>query len=110
AGRPAVTDVFVPSGREADRRRLLRLAAAAERGSEHPLARALAAYDEGARVTEFQAVRGGGVRARVDGQPVLVGSEAFLADHGIDTSRLNDAALVWESQAKTVLRVAAGGV
>ena len=61
-GQPAVTDVFVPSGREADRRALLRLAAAAESGSEHPLARALAPYrDPADAVTEFQAVRGAGV-------------------------------------------------
>jgi Cu+-exporting ATPase len=109
-GKPAVTDVYVPSGREADRLRLLRLAAAAERGSEHPLARALAPHDDGAPVTGFQAVRGSGVKARVDGQPVLVGSDRFLAESGVDPSRLRDAAVVWEGQAKTVLRVAAGGV
>jgi Cu+-exporting ATPase len=109
-GKPSVTDVFVPSGREADRQRLLKLAAAAERGSEHPLARALAPYDDGTRVAEFQAVRGAGVKARVDGQAVLVGTAPFLADQGVNPSRLDDAAAVWEGQAKTVLRVAAGGV
>jgi Cu+-exporting ATPase len=109
-GRPAVTDVFVPSGKEADRRTLLRLASAAESGSEHPLARALTSYqDPSDRVTEFQAVRGAGVRARVDGQTVLVGSDGFLREAGVDPSRLADAAVVWEGQAKTVLRVAAGG-
>jgi Cu+-exporting ATPase len=109
-GKPSVTDVYVPSGREADRLRLLTLAAAAESGSEHPLARALAPYRDGVRVTEFQAVRGAGVKARVDGQPVLVGSGRFLADNGVNPSRLDDASVVWEGQAKTVLRVAAGGV
>ena len=112
-GRPAVTDVFVASGREADKTMLLRLAAAAESASEHPLARALAASRPGGpdspRVTEFQSVRGAGVKARVDGQMVLVGSEAFLNDNGVDPSRLRDAATVWEDEAKTVLRVAAGG-
>jgi Cu+-exporting ATPase len=111
-GAPGVTDVFVPSGREADRRVVLKLAAGAESMSEHPLGRALAASVEGngARVSEFQAVRGAGVRARVDGQLVLVGSDRFLADAGIDPSRLADAANVWEGEAKTVLRVAAGGL
>ncbi|HWE36236.1 MAG TPA: heavy metal translocating P-type ATPase, partial [Isosphaeraceae bacterium] len=109
-GRPSVTDVFVPSGKEADRRALLRLASAAESGSEHPLARALASYQSPSdRVTEFQAVRGAGVRARVDGQSVLVGSDRFLSEAGVDPSRLADAAVVWEGQAKTVLRVATGG-
>ncbi|MGE3821798.1 MAG: heavy metal translocating P-type ATPase, partial [Isosphaeraceae bacterium] len=109
-GRPAVTDVFVPSGREADRQRLLAMAAAAESGSEHPLARALQPYRDGVSVQEFQAVRGGGVKAKVDGQPVLVGSERFLKNEGIDPSRLGDAVRVWEGQAKTVVQVAAGGM
>jgi len=109
-GKPGVTDVFVPYGREADRKALLTLAAAAESGSEHPLAKALAAYrDPAQRVTGFQAVRGEGVRAKVDGQTVLVGSDSFLADAGVSPTRLADAALVWEGEAKTVLRVAAGG-
>jgi Cu+-exporting ATPase len=109
-GRPAVTDVFVFSNREADRQSLLKLAAAAESASEHPLARALATYYDGSPVTAFEAVRGAGVRAKVDGQTVLVGSAALLAEAGIDSRRLDDAATVWEGQAKTVLRVAAGGV
>jgi Cu+-exporting ATPase len=109
-GKPTVTDVFVPSGREADRRRLLALAAMAESASEHPLARALEPYRDGSEVREFQAVRGAGVSAKVDGQPVLVGSDGFLRDRGVDPSRLRDAATVWESEAKTVLRVAGGGV
>ena len=109
-GRPSVTDVFVPSGREADRQTLLKLAAAAESGSEHPVARALARYrDPADKVTGFQAVRGAGVKAKVDGQPVLVGSDRFLSESGVDPSRLSDAALVWEGESKTVLRVAAGG-
>jgi Cu+-exporting ATPase len=109
-GKPTVTDVYVPSGKEADRQRLLRLAAAAESGSEHPIARALLPYRDDARVTEFQAVRGAGVKARVDGQIVLVGTAKFLKDSGVDPSRLDDAAVVWEGQAKTVLRVAVGGI
>jgi Cu+-exporting ATPase len=111
-GRPTVTDVFVPSGREADRQALLRLAAAAESASEHPLARALAPFVEadGPRVSEFEAVRGKGVRAKVDGQTVLVGSAALLNEAGVETAGISDAATVWEGQAKTVLGVAAGGV
>ena len=60
-------------------------------------------------MTGFQSVRGAGVRAKVDGQTVLVGSDRFLTDAGVDPSRLADAAVVWEGEAKTVLRVAAGG-
>ncbi len=113
-GKPSVTDVFVPSGKEADKQALLKLAAAAESGSEHPLARALTSYRETGPhapiVTNFQAERGAGVRATVDGQLVLVGSDKFLSDAGVDPRRLADAVVVWEGEAKTVLRVAASGM
>ncbi len=113
-GKPSVTDVFVRSGKEADKTAMLRLAAAAESGSEHPVARALAPYLAGGRETAtvagFQSERGAGVRAKVDGQTVMVGSDQFLNNAGVDTRGLADAIMVWEGQAKTVLRVAAGGV
>ncbi len=109
-GRPTITDVFVPSGRDADRNVLLALVAAAESPSEHPMARAFTGVrDPAQKVTDFQAVRGAGVKAKVDGQWVLVGSDAFLKEAGIDPKRLIDAATVWEGEAKTVLRVAVGG-
>ena len=50
------------------------------------------------------------MKAKVDGQAVLVGSPALLTANGVDSRTLDDAATVWEVQAKTVLRVAAGGV
>ncbi len=110
-GKPNVTDVFTASGKESDRSALLRLAAAAESGSEHPIARAFVKYrNPNDTVSDFQAVRGAGVRAKVDGQVVHVGTEAFLAASGIDSKRLADAATVWENEAKTVLRVAFGGM
>lgn len=68
-----------------DRASILALAAAAERGSEHPVAAAITAAAQGLAVpasTEFAATPGGGVRAVVDGGEVLVGSRAFLADRG----------------------------
>jgi len=110
-GRPAVVEVYVPSGLDADRQAVLRLAAAAEPGSEHPLARALLKYREadGPVVTDFHATRGMGVRASVGGQTVLVGTDAFLASAGVDASPLTAPATLRESQAMTVIRVAAGG-
>ena len=106
-GKPSVVDVAtVPAW---DRERLLGVAAAAESGSEHPLARALAPFKTRHEVTEFQAVRGQGVRARVDGQVVLVGSEPFLLADGVDTSPLDGFAEAWEPQARTVLLVAVDG-
>ncbi|HZL63914.1 MAG TPA: heavy metal translocating P-type ATPase [Thermoleophilia bacterium] len=91
-GRPRVTDVvvFVGSGPDAaagldgsprlDENGLLRLVAAAERGSEHPLAGAIvsAAEERGLGIPvagEFEAVAGHGIRAVVEGRTVVAGNE-----------------------------------
>ena len=90
-GRPAVTSVHPLPGVTDDD--LLRVTASAERGSEHPLAAAIVrhATDRGVAIsdaTSFQATAGRGVRATVDGASVLVGTPAFLAEAGIDTTSL----------------------
>jgi P-type Cu+ transporter len=90
-GRPAVTTIHALPGVTDDE--LLRVAASAERGSEHPLAAAIV-LEAAARgidlpdATAFEATAGRGVRATVDGASVLVGTPAFLADTGIDTTAL----------------------
>ncbi len=88
-GEPSVTLVRPIDG--TDERTLLRLAAAAERGSEHPLAEAIVRHADEAGIeaveaTAFEAIAGRGVRATVDGAQILVGTEAFLADVGVDVS------------------------
>jgi Cu+-exporting ATPase len=89
-GEPAVTLVRPMSG--TDEAELLRLVAAAERGSEHPLAEALVRHADAAGIpmveaTSFEAVAGRGVRATVDGTTVLVGTAAFLEDAGVDLTQ-----------------------
>jgi Cu+-exporting ATPase len=87
-GRPQVTDVVVLDGAarlddgslRLDEDGLLRLVAAAERGSEHPLAGAIVAAAEQRGLTipaagEFEAVAGHGIRAVVDGHTVVAGNE-----------------------------------
>ena len=64
---------------------VLKLAAAAESRSEHPLARAFHPFLTPATVEAFRAVRGLGVAARVDGVAVLVGSRSFLISEGIES-------------------------
>ena len=66
---------------------LLRVAAAVEAGSEHPIARAI--VERGASVPaaeQFEALPGIGARALLDGVPVAVGSRRLLADQGIETA------------------------
>jgi len=116
-GKPEVTDIIVRSPQSAQDRRssadeLLWLAASAERGSEHPLGRAIVerAEREGlalAEPQEFQAVRGKGVRASVNGDRVLVGSRRLMEEHGVDVAPLLPQVESLEEEAKTVMFVAA---
>ena len=80
-GKAVVTDV-VPLG-ELDTRELLRLAASAERSSEHPLGEAIvsAAQEQGLELEddqEFQAFPGYGIRATINGQRLLLGNYPLM--------------------------------
>jgi P-type Cu+ transporter len=93
-GRPSLGAVVAAPGFSADE--VLDLAASVERGSEHPLAAAIIAgaaeRELGRRpVEEFEAVAGRGVRGRVDGRAVLVGTAAFLSAEGVDLGGLEAA-------------------
>ncbi len=110
-GMPRVVDIYAA---DRDERALLRLAAGAEGPSEHPLARAMVerAEKDGIElpgVEEFEAVAGRGIRARIDGMSVLVGSPRFLQEEGIDLSPAETQLPAWEQEAKTVVGVAADG-
>jgi P-type Cu+ transporter len=86
-GAPEVTSIQPEEG--IDPADLLRTAAAAERGSEHPLGEAIVRRADGdgiepAPATAFSAIGGRGVRAEVAGSSVLAGTRSFLADSGVD--------------------------
>jgi Cu+-exporting ATPase len=90
-GKPAVVAV-VPAGRF-DESLLLRLAAATEIGSEHPLGAAIvrAAREQGLTIenaTGFRATPGKGVSATVEEKQIVIGTRAFLAESGIETDAL----------------------
>jgi P-type Cu+ transporter len=111
-GQPAITDVLTEGDIKEDE--LLRLAASAERPSEHPLAAAVVA---GARSREivlsdpagFDSITGKGVRAKVDGRSILIGNPALLRDAGIDTTALEAEADRLAADGKTPLLVAVDG-
>ncbi|HEY7451241.1 MAG TPA: heavy metal translocating P-type ATPase [Candidatus Limnocylindria bacterium] len=114
-GRPEVTEVVVADGAEVEAAELLRLAGAAERSSEHPLASAVvrkagsAGLDlDRVAVTEFKAVPGGGVRALVEGHPIVVGSRRLVADLEAP-ARLNEAAARADAGGDTTAWVARDG-
>jgi len=97
-----------------DETELLRLAATAEHGSEHPLAQAIVegARERGIEVDdpdEFENVPGHGIRATVDGREVLVGNRKLLADNGIDPSPAAETMERLENEGKTAMLVAVDG-
>ncbi len=110
---PAALGSSLAGGRTSDDL-VLRVAAAAERGSEHPLGRAVvtAATERGLEPPEpdgFTATPGHGVTARVSGTEVVVGSRELLAEHGVDTGTLRTAEVALHEGGSTAVWVAAGG-
>ncbi|MFP5253532.1 MAG: heavy metal translocating P-type ATPase [Actinomycetes bacterium] len=114
-GEPEVTDLLLPDGATMhDRRRVLALAAAVERESEHPLARAVArAADqdgvEQLRATGFRNVAGHGAVADVDGHRVVVGNRRLMTQEGVDLGALAERREQLSSQGKTAVVVAVDG-
>jgi P-type Cu+ transporter len=119
-GRPRVTDVLLASqkGGDAEMRgaedRLLGIAAALERPSEHPLAEAVVhhAQERGLSVPqaeEFESLTGLGVVGSVEGLRTLVGNASLMEKHGIATASLQEQAARFAEGGKTPLWVAFDG-
>jgi Cu+-exporting ATPase len=111
-GKPELTDVLATDGLPEGA--LLRLVASAERGSEHPLGEAIVrgAKERGAKLAEadeFEAVTGGGIRATVEGQEVLVGNRRFLSDSGVSGDGLLPRSEGLAREGKTPMFVAVDG-
>ena len=111
-GKPKLTDtVALGDVPEAD---LLSLAAALERGSEHPLAEAIveAADAQGAAKAEaadFEAVTGKGVRGRVNGHAVALGNTAMMQEMGLDAANAEEKADTLRAEGKTAMFIAVDG-
>ncbi|MBA4063065.1 MAG: copper-translocating P-type ATPase [Isosphaera sp.] len=111
-GRPAVRQI-VPIG--TTEQELLAVAAAVEVGSEHPLARAVVeeAFNRGLTLSEvqgFEAVPGKGVRARLGGTGLVVGSPAFLESEGVNVDTQRQRIDELGAQGQTVISAARDGV
>jgi Cu+-exporting ATPase len=111
-GEPNVTDI-VPLANlsEAD---LLRLAAAVEVGSEHPLGEAIVRAAthrqlELPKVTEFEAIPGHGIKGQTDGYAVLLGNWRLFERQGVEAKTAEATMLRLEAQGKTAMLVGLDG-
>lgn len=106
-GRPVVTDI-VPAGSITEHD-LLQIAVTLEQGSEHPLAKAVTDYAasmdiQSRTMSDFSAVTGSGITARIDGVEYILGSPGFLRKHG---APLDDNSIaVLQAKGKTVIGLA----
>ncbi len=90
---------------------LLHFAASAERDSEHPLGEAIVEHAKAqgvalSEVQQFNSVTGRGVEATVDGQAILLGSPALMAERGVDTASMQADITRLQDEGKTVMAVA----
>jgi Cu+-exporting ATPase len=111
-GQPAVTDIITDETLEAEY--VLRLAAAVEKGSEHPLGEAIwaAATTQGLELAEperFKAEAGLGVEATVEGRQVAVGNLRMMDSRGYALNGLQKAVERLQDEAKTAMLVAIDG-
>ena len=108
-GLPAVTDII---SFDNDKEDLLRLAASLEKNSEHPLAKAVVAASAGLElfdVTDFEAMPGHGVRARLNGCEILGGSLALFAENHMIDDETKNVANTLSEEGKTPLLFAKDG-
>ncbi|MBK0018270.1 copper-exporting P-type ATPase CopA [Kosakonia cowanii] len=108
-GKPEVVSITALEGDETS---ALRLAAALEQGSSHPLAHAIlekAATEALPEVKQFRTLRGLGVSGEIDGQRVLLGNQALLAEQQIDTRALDEEIAAQASRGTTPVLLAVEG-
>ena len=111
-GKPKLTDILVLG--DVPEAELLSLAAALERGSEHPLAEAIVEAADARdavkpEATNFEAVTGKGVRGRVNGYTVALGNTAMMQEMGLETAKAEEKADTLRAMGKTAMFIAVDG-
>ena len=109
-GKAAVTDIYAD-----DKARLLKTAAAAEADSAHPLAQAVVTYtaESGINVTDraekSEYISGKGLRCVINGENILLGNAALLAESGADISKYRETGERLASEGKSLIYAAVNG-
>jgi Cu+-exporting ATPase len=111
-GEPSVTDIVAADGYKAAE--MLRLAASAERGSEHPLGEAILrkAKETGVKLEEpkdFSAIPGQGIEAVIGGQKVLLGNMKLMKEKGVPIDKIKGKDAAFSEKGKTPMFMAVDG-
>jgi Cu+-exporting ATPase len=111
-GLPSVTDTLSLGKTSADT--IVMLAASVEKGSEHPLAEAIEKEASRRSLTiadpsEFEAIPGKGVKAKIEGKNVVLGNRKLMAEMSLDLSKLEEKISDFEEDGKTVVFLVVDG-
>ena len=111
-GEPEVTDVIAAD--DFSEGEVLRLAASAEKSSEHPLGAAMVKRAEEKDleledIEDFNAIVGHGIEAVINGNKILVGNQKLMKDNELDISSMENTLIKLEEEAKTAMLVAYNG-
>ena len=111
-GEPSVTDIKAYSG--FTEKEVLRFAAIAEKGSEHPLAEAITSHAQKAKVKftdaeSFEALPGRGVRCVAEGKKILLGNRRLMQEENVQIAPLDEDLVKLESGGKTAMLLAVDG-
>jgi len=112
-GKPEVTDI-IPLSNPHSAEEILKLAAAAEKRSEHHLSEAIVAKAEEKKIAipdieSFSAIAGKGVEAKYNKTTILVGNRKLFADKSVDTKAVEERIVQLEGEGKTVVLVGIEG-
>lgn len=104
-GKPEVTDIISD-----DEKKIIKIAATAEKGSEHPLAEAILKKAsvlevDAEEATEFEAVPGHGIKARWNDQTIVIGNRKMMELENIEIAPSDDKIKTLEAEGKTVILV-----
>lgn len=112
-GKPKVTDII--SAGTLSENEILRMAASAEKGSEHPLGEAIVKCGEEkaleiVKIEKFMAIPGHGIEAEFEGRSILLGNLKLLKDRKIDLKNLQEKSDILAQEGKTPMYLAVDGV
>jgi len=108
-GEPSVTDVIPTAGRKVEE--VILLAAAVEKGSEHPIGKAIVKEAEARGISipnigSFESIPGKGVKANLHGDEIILGNRMLMEEEGVNYGSMEEWMKSLEEQGKTAIMVA----